>query len=84
MLADYASGETIDLSLGGASIFVREEILPGEMLKVDLRPKTERDAISVVAHVLRSGRSSEAGRDGYVLGCKFVLADASLQRLLQD
>ena len=53
--ADFKAGETRDISLGGARIVVGEEILPGEILKVELRPKTGKDTIEAIAHVLRSG-----------------------------
>jgi len=81
---DFGIGETIDISAGGASILVPEEILPGEMLKIELRPKSEQDVISTVAHVLRSRASGEPGRTGYVLGCSFILADGSIQKLLKS
>lgn len=77
-------GETRDLSLSGAKILVHEEILPGEMLKVELRPKSEEDVISALAQVLRSRPTEEPGEDGYVLGCRFTSADEALRRLLSE
>ncbi|MCE5200102.1 MAG: response regulator [Armatimonadota bacterium] len=75
-------GDTIDLSLGGAMILVPDEILPGEMLKIELRPKTSKDKANAVAHVLRS-RPANPGEVGYVLGCKFTQSDESLRKLLE-
>lgn len=80
---DLKPGETRDLSLGGACILIPEEVLPGEMIKVELRPKTEKDKISAIAHVLRSKPSDDPGDPGYILGCRFTQADEALRRLLE-
>ena len=81
---EFKPGETRDLSLGGACILVAEEVEPGAVLRIELRPKTEADKIGAVARVLRSRHSDEPGDDGWLLGCQFILADPSLCRLLQD
>ncbi|OFX14482.1 MAG: hypothetical protein A2Z18_05125 [Armatimonadetes bacterium RBG_16_58_9] len=77
------SGETRDISLGGAAIVVSEEVLPGEMLSLTIRPKEDKDVISAVAQVLR-GRPSDMPGEGYILGCRFTQADESLRRLLEE
>ena len=81
---DYRLGETRDLSLGGMSVVVPDEILPGEMLRVELRPKTREDVISVVAKVMRAGPSGEADAPGNLLGCRFTQSDESLRKLLDN
>lgn len=73
-------GETIDMSLGGMSVIVPKEILPGDVLSVELRPKTTDDKIKAIAHVLRSKPSDEG--KGYLLGCKFTHIDETLRKLL--
>lgn len=78
------TGETRDISLGGAKILVSEEILPGEMLKVELHPKSREDVISALAQVLRSKRAEEPGEDGYILGCRFTSVDEQLRRLIEE
>ncbi len=80
--ADFKAGETRDVSLGGACIVVGEEILPGEMLKVQLRPKTGKDTIEAIAHVLRSRPEDAPGSAGYVLGCRFTQVDDAVRKLL--
>ncbi|MCL5104910.1 MAG: response regulator [Armatimonadetes bacterium] len=79
---NFKEGETRDLSLGGLAMVVPEEVLPGEMLKVELRPATDKDRISAVAHVLRSKRSDIPGESGYILGCRFTQVEDSLRKLL--
>ena len=81
---EFRSGETRDLSAGGASIVVPEEVLPGEMLRIELRPKSNQDVISAVAQVLRSRPGAEVDEHGYVLGCRFTAVDEALGRLLED
>ncbi|MCE5321950.1 response regulator [bacterium] len=76
------SGETVDLSLGGMSMIVPQEVLPGDVLSVELRPKTTTDKINALAQVLRS-RPSDEGK-GYLLGCKFTQVDETLRRLLEN
>jgi len=80
----FKSGETRDISIGGASILVPNDVLPGEMLKLELRPKTKKDQIHATAQVLRSKPADEPGDKGFYLGCQFIVADASLQKLLKD
>ncbi len=80
---DSKIGETRDLSLGGAAIVVPEQVLPGEMLSLRIRPKSEEDVISVVAQVLRS-KPNERPEKGHILGCHFTEADEALRRLLDD
>ena len=82
--AQMKSGETRNVSSGGACIVVPEEVLPGEMLRVELRPKTAKDRINAVAHVLRSKPNSEPGGAGYVLGCRFTRIDDTVRKLLGD
>ena len=79
----FHSGETRDISLGGACIVVPEEVLPGEMLHVQLRPKSSKDVISAVAQVIRAKPSEESGEGGCVLGCRFTQVDKSLRKLLE-
>ncbi|MCL5104070.1 MAG: response regulator [Armatimonadetes bacterium] len=79
---EFKEGETRDLSLGGVAMVVPEEVLPGEMLKVEIRPATEGDRISAVAHVLRSKRSDIPGESGYILGCRFTQVEDTLRKLL--
>jgi len=81
---DFKPGETRDLSLGGACILVAEEVEPGAVLTIELRPKIETDRIGAVARVLRSTHSDQPGDDGWLLGCQFILADPSLHNLLKD
>jgi c-di-GMP-binding flagellar brake protein YcgR len=75
-------GETRDLSIGGMSLIVPEEILPGDMLSVELRPKTAGDKVKATAQVLRSKPSDEG--KGYLLGCRFTRADETLRKLLES
>jgi len=77
---DFRPGETRDLSVGGACILVGEQIEPGEILTIELRPSTENDRIGAVARVLRATE----GDGGWLLGCQFILADPSLHNLLND
>ena len=77
------TGETRDLSLGGAAIVVPEQVLPGEMLSLRIRPKSEEDVISAVAQVLRS-KPNEDSEKGHVLGCRFTEVDEALRKLLDD
>ncbi len=80
---DSKTGETRDLSLGGAAIVVPDQVLPGEMLSLRIRPKSDDDVISLVAQVLRS-RPDEDTEKGYVLGCRFTEVDEALRNLLDD
>jgi CheY-like chemotaxis protein len=73
-------GETRDLSMGGMSVIVPEEIIAGDMLSVELWPKTAGDKVKVTAQVLRS-KPSDEGR-GYLLGCRFTRIDETLRKLL--
>lgn len=82
--AAFEPGETRDISLGGARIVVPTEVPSGEVITVELHPKTDQDKISAVAQVLRSRAADEPGDSGYYLGCRFVLADPSIQNLLKD
>jgi len=77
------SGRTRDISMGGACIVAPEEIIPGEMIKVELRPKSAADAASVIAQVLRSKSAVDEGESGYILGCRFTTADEKLKKLLE-
>lgn len=77
-------GETRNVSSGGACIVVPEEVLPGEMLRIELRPKSDVDIVNAVAHVLRSKPNSEPGGAGYVLGCRFTRIDDTVRKLLAD
>ena len=81
---DLKLGETRNISSGGACIVVPEDILPGEMLRIELRPKTSKDKINAVAHVLRSKPNMEPGGAGYVLGCQFTRIDDTVRKLLGD
>lgn len=78
----YRSGHTQDLSLGGACIVVPEEVLPGEMLHVEIRPKSTRDTLSLVAQVLRAKRRVQSEEPEFVLGCKFANSDERIKKLL--
>lgn len=78
-----AEGETVDISMGGMCIAIREEVAPGEIVKIELRPKTVEDVIHAMGQVVKSGRNSEPGQYGYVLACKFTSVDESLHSLLE-
>ncbi|MCE5313550.1 MAG: response regulator [Armatimonadota bacterium] len=71
------NGEIRDLSLGGLSIAVPEELLPGDMLSVEFHNTTH--SVKAKAQVLHS-RNNESSE--YVLGCRFTQADESLRELL--
>jgi len=75
--------ETLDISMGGVSLAVREEIAAGKIVKIELRPKTVSDVIHAMGRVVRSGRMSVAGQYDYVLACKFTSVDESLHSLLE-
>lgn len=75
-------GETRDLSIGGMSVIVPDEMLPGDILSVELRPKTTGDKVKATAQVLRSKPSDEG--KGYLLGCRFTRADETLRKLLES
>ncbi len=77
----YRSGRTQDLSLGGACIVVPEEVLPGEMLRVEIRPKSTKDTLSLVAQVMRAKRRA-ASEDEFILGCKFAKPEERIKKLL--
>jgi CheY-like chemotaxis protein len=79
----FGSGWTRDLSLGGACIVVPEEVLPGEMLKVEIRPKSAKDAVSLIAQVLRSKRDTQSAKSDHVIGCRFTTTDEKLRKLLE-
>ena len=81
---DFRVGETRDVSLGGMSMVVPDEVLPGEILRVELRPKTREDVISVIARVLRAGPNGEPNAPGNLLGCRFTQSDDSLRKLLDN
>lgn len=76
-------GKTMDLGLGGACIVVPDAMLPGELLKVELRPKTTKDIISVTAQVLRAKRAENQGESGHIVGCKFISTDEKLRKLIE-
>lgn len=77
----FESGVTRDLSLGGMCMVVPQELLPGDMLRVEIRPKSARDTLSLTAQVLRS-RLDSAGSD-HVVGCRFTSSDERLRKLLE-
>lgn len=77
----FESGVTRDLSLGGICMVVPEELLPGDMLRVEIRPKSTKDTLSLTAQVLRSKLDS-AGSD-HVIGCRFTSTDEKLRKLLE-
>lgn len=79
---DFESGCTRDLSLGGASIVVPEEVLPGEILQVEIRPKSEEDTVSLIAEVLRSKRDEKTESE-HIIGCRFTTAEEKLRKLLE-
>lgn len=78
----YRPGRTCDLSLAGACILVSEEVLPGEMLKVEIRPKSTQDTLSLVAQVMRAKRHTSSEDDDFILGCKFTASDERIKKLL--
>jgi len=82
--APLADGETRDISLGGALINVPTEVPRGEIIHIELRPKSDEDRISATAQVLRTRPADEPGDSGFYLGCRFVIADPSLRKLLRD
>jgi len=79
---DFESGFTRDLSLGGACIVVPEEVLPGEILHVEIRPKSSKDVVSLVAQVLRSKR--DGAEPDHIIGCRFTSIDEKLRKLLES
>lgn len=80
---DYAKGETRNLSLGGALINVEAEIPAGQVIKVELCPASEEEKINAVARVLRTHPADNAGDSGFYLGCRFIIANPALQKLLK-
>lgn len=83
-LPDYKQGETRDIGLGGAKIAVDENVAPGEILKVELRPKSEKDAVSLIAQVLRSRRNDVPDEQNYIIGCRFTGINDSIRKLLEE
>lgn len=79
---EFESGCTRDLSLGGACIVVPQEVLPGEMLQVEIRPKSAKDSVSLVAQVMRSKRDVKSGSD-HIIGCRFTTVEDKLRSLLE-
>lgn len=75
------SGETRDLSLSGACVVVPDEILPGEIVRLELRPKGDGEKVITTACIVRS-RPSTQPDSGYTLGCRFVSTEGPLQDLL--
>ena len=80
---EFELGLTRDLSLGGACIVVSEELLPGEMLQVEIRPKSPKDMVSLVAQVLRSRRDTDSAKSDHIIGCRFTTTDEKLRKLLE-
>ncbi len=80
---DYESGVTRDISLGGACMVVPDELLPGEMLQVEIKPKSEKDKLSLIAQVLRSKLDSESSKSDHIIGCSFTSIDDRLRKLLE-
>ena len=78
---EFEVGRTRDLSLGGACLVIPEEVLPGELLHVEIRPKTEADTISLIAEVLRTKRNNRAE---HIIGCRFTTAEDKLRKLLGE
>lgn len=74
--------ELVDLSRGGACIRVAEKIDPGAVLSIELRPQSEIDRVNAVAQVMRADLGEDADRDGWLLGCQFIIADPSLHKLV--
>jgi CheY-like chemotaxis protein len=81
---DYACGETRNLSLGGALINVEAEIPIGQVLRIELRSASEEEKIDVVARVLRIDPADELNDSGFYLGCRFIIANPALQKLLRE
>lgn len=79
---ESVTGRTRDVSLGGACIVVPEDVLPGEILKVEIRPKSAKDTVSLLAQVLRSRKEAESAESSHVIGCRFTSADDKLRKLL--
>lgn len=77
---EAGKAETRDVSLGGVSLVVPEEMTPGDILHIELRPKTPKDKIKAVAHIMRSRPNDEG--EGYLLGCRLTEADEALRKLL--
>lgn len=75
--------ETLDISLGGLKLAVNEEMPLGEIVRIELHPKTVQNVIHGNAEVVRSGKGTEMESDGYVLACKFTSVDESLHTLLE-
>ncbi|MHB9038057.1 MAG: response regulator [Armatimonadota bacterium] len=82
MQPETRQGETRNLSLGGISIMAPEQLLPGDILSIELLSKTQNDKVKAVAQVLRSRPSDEGEGSGYIMGCRFAQTDDSLRKLL--
>jgi c-di-GMP-binding flagellar brake protein YcgR len=78
----FASGETRDLSLGGACMVVPQEMLPGEMLHVEIRPKNSKDRVTAIARVMHSRANLSPESEGHIVGCKFVSTHGPIEKLL--
>ncbi len=74
-------GETRDISLGGACLVLPEEMLPGEIIRLEIRPKSDEEAILTTACVVRCRPSAEPD-SGYTLGCKFIHTEGPLKKLV--
>lgn len=77
----YAQGETRDISLGGACLVVPEEILPGEIIQLEIRPKNKDEKILTTACVVRCRPSAEPD-EGYTVGCRFLHTEGPLGKLI--
>jgi len=80
---EFGSGLTRDISVGGACMVVPEELLPGEILQVQIRPKSSKDTLSLMAQVLRSRRDADPAKSDHVVGCRFTTSDERLRKLLE-
>lgn len=79
---ERVDGRTHNISLSGACIIVSEEVLPGEMLQVEIRPKSTSDTLSLVAQVMRAKRHNVSDEPDFILGCKFSESDERIRKLL--
>ncbi len=79
----FESGVTRDLSVGGTCMVVPEELLPGEMLRVEIKPKSAKDTLSLTAQVMRSRRDGDPAKSDHIIGCRFTTADEKLRKLLE-
>lgn len=78
---EFEAGKTRDLSLGGACLVIPEQMLPGEILHVEIRPKEPADTVSLIAEVLRAKQENNSE---HIIGCRFTTAQEKLKKMLES